>query len=232
MCLHRLINIVLDSMKCHVAIFDDCVSGPRVAVPRLANAAGINNLRAVNVQMHGHVSMTDTNEVDIHMIQTLFPLIRRLTHIFVHGIPGTRMDQQELMISNHNVLSDRHPRQPGELFVRQHLKMVVPHRSGDQSKRSGRADQNSLRNRMVMVPTHTVRGVTLDPFHTRYRVGGIIDQIPQKQADIKFLIDGRQGWPVGVNVSNQENTAFSESVLWGLDRRDNDNWVQFGSFAR
>jgi len=83
-------------------------------------------------------------------------------------------------------------------------------------------DGNTLCYSVVVIATHSRRRMTANPFQTRNRIGCVVDQIAQKQTDVKGFVDRGQRGPISVDVRQQQNshdgffarrTTFSEVNL-------------------
>ena len=56
---------------------------------------------------------------------------------------------------------------------------------------------------VIVIPAHGGLNILTDPVDARDRIGAVIHQIAEKQADIERLLDRAQGGPVRVNVGDQ-----------------------------
>ena len=126
-------------------------------------------------------------------------------NVLVHRITWCGMHQQERMITNGYMLCHRHPSQPREVFVSEHIKVQRAHGGCDSSERSPRCQGNSLGDGVIVIAPNPPGRMLLNPFDTGHGIRCIVDNVAEKDALIEGFINGRQGGPVCVNVSQQQN---------------------------
>ena len=57
---------------------------------------------------------------------------------------------------------------------------------------------------MIVIAPDRVRGMAHGPAHAFAWVRAVVNQVSQAKADIVGLVDGRQGWPVCVDVRDDK----------------------------
>jgi ribosomal protein L2 len=80
--------------------------------------------------------VADTNEVHIHMFQTLLPLLCVVADILIHRIARRGVDEQKSMITKSQIASHRHLSQPCEMFIVHNIEMR-PGKGGQMARSAG-----------------------------------------------------------------------------------------------
>lgn len=99
----------------------------------------------------------------------------------------------------------------------QKLPLIGASCSGQRFQSPSRPGGNVLGNPMIMVSTNGTCRVFADPFHTRYGIGAIVDQISQNQAGVERLIDRAQCGPIGVDVGEYQDSHDVRRGMGGMD---------------
>ena len=84
-----------------------------IPVSRLPDTAGVDDPGAFQFQAHRHMSMADTYEVDVNVLQPTFPGFCGTVHIFVQRVTRRSVHQQKRMVADRQMLCDGKLSQPG-----------------------------------------------------------------------------------------------------------------------
>ena len=143
--MQRPVDIIFHSSKFNLSVFDDGVRRPGVSIARLANAAWVNYLGGMQLQIHWYVRMSGADEVDVDMFKSLLPFFPHTGKVLVHRISWRGVNQQKAMIADGQMLSHRHLRQPRQMLIVQNLKVPFAHRGSHLTKGASRSYSNPLR---------------------------------------------------------------------------------------
>ena len=178
---------------------------PRVAVARLADAAGIDHLHVAQVEMELHVRVPHADEVGVDRFQSLPPRRRICQQVFIERIARRAMHQVERLAP-----SDDAPREgePGQIFHAgrsEHPPMDEPRRGGQPAKAASLLGGNALRDGVVVVSADGGRRPGLHPIDAGERIGRVLDQVAEKQARVERLIDRGKRRPVRMDVGQEQD---------------------------
>ena len=218
------INIIRDSAKFDLSVVNDGIGRARVTIAGLTDTSGIDHLRLFELQLHRNMCVAYADKIHIDMFQPLLPLLGAVTDIFIHGVTWCGMDQQESVVADHQMSGDGHLSQPGQVFITQHIKMVLPHRGHHFSKSSAGPYRHALGDGMIVVAAHHTAGISTNPFDARQWVSGVVNDIAQEQTRVKFFFDDCECGPVRMNIGKQE---YSQGKCCFRNLTGGPEWASF-----
>lgn len=198
-------DVVLDAAELNAAVFDDGVGAAGVAVARLANAAGVEDLHGTEIDVEGEVGVADADEVGLDALQAGAPGAGIVGQVFVERVAGCAVNEEEGRSVEHDALGDGQLREILQMRAAEQVP-VERARGGREILIAGaRAGGDALGDGMVVVPADGSRGMLSDPLDAGEGIGAVIDEIAGEKAGVERLVDGGQGRPVGVNVGEHED---------------------------
>ena len=91
----RLLDRVLDPLQLDVVVLDDRVGRARVAVARLADAAGVDDQLVADLQHVGLVRVADADDVGLDVLQPPGPELGVGRRVLVERVARRGVDEQE-----------------------------------------------------------------------------------------------------------------------------------------
>ena len=196
----RRVDVVFDSAEFHLAILDDGIRRARVAVARLADASGIDDGRPIELQRKRNVRVSDQNEVGVDAAETRFPRGLVITQIFVEGITRRRMHEKEALAVERHLARHWHPHQVFQVKPAEQFPMQRSRRRRQAMQSGDFLDRNSLRDRVIVIPSHRSVGVLSDPIDAGDRIGSVIHKIADEQARVERFLHRCECRPIRVNI--------------------------------
>ena len=192
--LHRVLDRVLDALQLDAVVLDDGVGGARVAVARLADAAGVDDQLVADLQHVGVVRVADADDVGLDVLQPPRPELDVGRGVLVERVARRGVDQQEARVVQRDRAAspaagrgsggrrrETRSRVSGRVTPVRYLKPLPP------------LTRDVLGDAVVVIAADGVRGVLAHPVDARRRLQAVIDQVAQEQADVVRL----RRWPAG-----------------------------------
>src|SRR5262245_5959326 len=217
---HGIFDRVFDAFELDALIVDHRVRSTRVAVAGLADAAGIDDQLVADFEHVGMVGVPDTDDTGVDVAQPPRPELDIGDCIFIEWIARRRMNEKEPRVVEGRAFAHRQRAQIAAV-VRGNALLCQHARHCRQILVTVLAvDAHVLGNAVIVIAADRIGGALPDPFDARARFQSIIDQIAEHNTNIERLLDGLQGGPIGVDISQQQDAHRN---LWrALPINDSD----------
>ena len=199
------LDVVVHPFQFDVPVFDNRVGRSRVTVTRLADTSRIEDLATAEIEMKRQVSMTDTQEVGIDIRKSSPPGIGVRGEVFIHRIAWRGVNEMKTESIERQRLRDRKLRQVFHVRRSQKIPVQPPGGAGQLPEARAHRRRNSLCDRMIVISPNRIGRVGSDPIDAGDWVHSVFDQIAQKQTGVEGFANGTQGWPVRVDIGENED---------------------------
>ena len=157
------------------------------------DAAGIEHDHAADLKVELDVGVAHADDVGFHVVDPLGPGGRVFEQVFVEGIARGGVHQQEALAVQGEAARDRQLKQVAALFRTERVPHRRPRRLGQIAEPGLAGDGYALGDAVVVIAADRVGRVVHRPANAGKRVGPVIDQIAQAEADV----DTARRWPRG-----------------------------------
>lgn len=202
----RLVDVILDPAEKDLAIFNEGIRGAGISISGLPHAAGIDDLQSRKSDVHGGVGMADTQEIGRQMGGPHLPDRRILAEILIQRIARRGMHQGESHSVEFHRGLDGKPREESQLPGIQPIPLEGTGAGHELAEPPTWSWGHALGDVVIVIAADGRPRMVADPIHTGSGIHSVIDQIACEQARVKRLLDGPQSRPVGVNVSQEQDS--------------------------
>lgn len=145
------------------------------------------------------------NDVGLQAIDPTGPGLRVLHQVFVERVSWGAVNEQEVLAVDFQPMHQRQSQQVPAFVGAQAAPVFVPGQASEVAITVLTTDLDPLGDSVVVVPSDRVVRVFHGPSNAREGIRAIIDQIAQAKAEVVWLVNRREGGPVGVDVRDDED---------------------------
>jgi hypothetical protein len=150
--------------------------------------------------------MADTQEIGRQMGGSQLPGLGIVAEILVEGIAGCGMDQGEAHSVKFDCGLNGETREKSQLPGIQPIPLEMTGARHQLAETPTKTRGDPLGDIVVVIPADGHLRMAADPIDTGGGIHSVVDEVAREQADIERLLNGPQGRPIGVNVSQEQDS--------------------------
>ena len=185
----RFFNRIGNALDFHPMILDDDIGSARITIPRLADAAGVNNEFIPDFQNIGLVRMPHADHIGVYLLEPPGPENRIGVRVLVQRVSRGGVHEQETRPVYGHRLRDRQVGQEAKVFGPEPLAREHARHAGQVFEARAAGRYHVLGHRVIVVATHRVMGVLPYPVDTGRGLQSVVYQVAQAKTDIMRLVE-------------------------------------------